>query len=620
MAKNAQVEWAEKFAAAVELHKKGNLSAAKDAYEEILKIAPNHAGTIANLGSVLRELGRAQNAVALLERGHLLYPSASNISFNLGNAKFAVNDVDGALNAYMDLVRLDPRHAMGWYSVGVCLQKNRDHANAGEAYRKSLELAPDYYDTYLNLASVLSDLGRTQEAIAILQKATNLQPHKGAAWNNLGLALQEVGKFEESIEAYKRAFALEPSHRIASNILMGLQYNLSFTDSQLVESARSFGRRFPKTQPQQSNTKNMRALRLGFVSGDLYAHPVGFFLRAVVKELIGRNIACTFYSNSERIDDITQQLSSGARWYNIVFKSDDEVARKIREDEIDVLIDLSGHSSRNRLPVFALRPAPFQISWLGYFATTGLEQMDAIVMDPWHAPPGSESNFTEKVIRLPNTRFCYSPPDFAPPVGMPPATTKGYITFGSFNNTSKINDQVVTLWSAVLNAVPNSRLLLKWRSFEDKSFVDSVLQRFVKHGIDATRLELRGQSVHVELLRQYNEVDIALDPFPFNGGQTSCEALWMGVPVLTLPGNRPVSRQTLCFLANINKLEWVASDAAGYVAAAKNLAANIGALAEIRAKLREEMRLSTLCDAKKFTDDFLAVIETAASEHRRLQP
>ena len=273
----------------------------------------------------------------------------------------------------------------------------------------------------------------------------------------------------------------------------------------------------------------------------------------------------------------------------------------IRADGIDILIDLSGHTSHNRLAMFARRPAPVQASWLGFWGTTGLSAMDYIISDAVTIPISEESHYTESVIRLPSGRFCYAPPQDAPIPTPPPCRSRGAITFGSFNNLTKIGPEVVRLWSAVLHAVPRSRLLLKWKTIADEYVRKNLTAAFAVHGIGSDRLVLRGVSPHMELLAQYGEVDIALDPFPFSGGLTSCEALWMGVPVVTFPEANASSRQTQGFLHAIGHTEWVASSKDDYVRIATELAADSESLSELRLSLRPNMVASPLCDGKAFT-------------------
>jgi predicted O-linked N-acetylglucosamine transferase (SPINDLY family) len=279
---------------------------------------------------------------------------------------------------------------------------------------------------------------------------------------------------------------------------------------------------------------------------------------------------------------------------------DDTVAARIAADRIDILVDLSGHTGGNRLAVFARRPAPIQVTWLGYSATTGLPAMDYMLLDEHHLNPDAESFMLERVVRLPHVRFCYAPPEYAGDIVEPPSMASRLVTFASFNNTAKLNDAVITLWGRVLDAVPDSRLLLKWRSLGDAVLQARIRRNFTRQGIDGKRIQFDGASQHVDMLRQYGEVDIALDPFPFCGGLTSCEALWMGVPIVTLAGSRPFSRQTHAILHAIGRPEWSAGSADEYVKIAARLSGDSQELGRVRRGLRQQMLASPLCDGPGF--------------------
>ena len=328
------------------------------------------------------------------------------------------------------------------------------------------------------------------------------------------------------------------------------------------------------------------------------------FLLPLIRELEQARITPVLYANGGRDDLTAQALKRLARWNDIADLDHDALVQRIRADRINLLIDLSGHTAGNRLPVFARRAAPIQLSWLGYFATTGVPAMDYVVLDPWHTPAGFESQFTERLVRLPHSCFCYEPVSFAPQVSPPPCLIRGHVTFGCFNNTTKLNDRVLALWADILQCVPRSRLVLKWRTFADAAYRESVLGKFAGLGIEAGRIELRGRSFHRNLLEEYADIDIALDPFPFTGGYTSCEALWMGLPIVTLPGERPVSRQTLCFLTNIGLEELAASSESEYVHKAVELAGNPDRLTHLRGSMRKQMQSSPLMDAKGFAAEF----------------
>lgn len=284
---------------------------------------------------------------------------------------------------------------------------------------------------------------------------------------------------------------------------------------------------------------------MGYVSADFCQHTVGLFVKDVIAAHDAARVTAFAYSAGQVDDWVTGAIRNACAFRDVRTLDDAALAAQIAADEIDVLVDLSGHTGGSRLAAFAHRPSPVQVTWLGYFATTGLPVMDAVILDEWHAPPGTESQFTESIVRLPGGRFCYTAVPFAPKEeSVPPSLRKGYVTFGCFNNTAKFNAGVFDVWGRVLHAVPDARLVLKWRTFQDPLFCDSIRDAFVARGIAQDRIELRVASFHADLLNEYADIDIALDPFPFTGGMTSCEAMWMGVPVITWPQSRVVSRQT----------------------------------------------------------------------------
>ena len=359
----------------------------------------------------------------------------------------------------------------------------------------------------------------------------------------------------------------------------------------------------------------MRRLRIGYVSADLCQHTVGLFVTDVLQAHespsggVGANPVAVFaYSSGQVTDWVTQVIRATCTWREVAGLDDAALAALIRQDQIDVLIDLSGHTAGSRLTVFAHRPAPVQVAWLGYFATTGLRYIDAVLLDEWHAPAGTQAQFAEPIVHLPGGRMCYQPVPWAPAVAPPPCVQAGHITFGCFNNTGKLNAGVFDVWSQVLAAVPRSRLVLKWRSLADEPLCDSIRMAFGDRGIDPGRIELRPASFHVDVLQQYADIDIALDPFPFTGGLTSCEALWMGVPVITWPQGRVVSRQTFAFLSAIGLAELAAKDAADYVHIAKTLAADPSRLAKLRISLRNSLQASPLMDVAGFTRQLEATL------------
>lgn len=490
------------------------------------------------------------------------------------------------------------------------------HTLAGQArFADCLAQCQQLLDTHsgevgalLDVAALLLGFGFLSAARQCLDHARHLAPNDLRPLVNLANLAREAGEHAVSRQLYARLLAQLPDHpMIRRNALVSLEYDpdVSAADrlAQAVDwgtwaMARAGGMRPRPALPALAN----RPLRVGYVSADFCQHTVGLFVKDVLLAHDPQRVTVLAYNASTVNDWVTAALRQGCLWREVGTLDDTALAALIRQDEVDVLVDLSGHTAGSRLTVFAHRPAPVLVSWLGYFATTGLPVMDAVLLDGWHAPAGTESQFVEPIVRLPQGRFCYTPVPFAPTeVAPPPCVANGFVTFGCFNNSAKLNPRVLATWAAILQAVPTARLVLKWRTFEDAALRDAVTAAFETHGIDPARLTLRGASFHADLLREYADIDIALDPFPFTGGLSSCEALWMGVPIITWPQAQVVSRQTWAFLSVIGHPEWAATCQADYVQQAVALAADVAHLAQLRTTLRPTLQASPLCQVAAFT-------------------
>ncbi|SHO52257.1 O-linked N-acetylglucosamine transferase family protein [Desulfopila aestuarii] len=465
--------------------------------------------------------------------------------------------------------------------------------------------------TLLDVGSILMSSGFLTDAQQCFDRSLNLGPHDLRALVNLANLQSAKTNHEVSRQSYQELLEKLPSHPIVRrNLLISLEYDPQISDTARLQHARDWGlwaiglAGGRRSRPAFRHASS-RPLRLGYVSADFCQHTVGLFIKDVLATHDNHHLNIYTYSAGHVHDWVTTAIRDVSNFRDVTTFDDTALAQRIELDNIDILIDLSGHTAGSRLTMFAHRPAPVMISWLGYFATTGLEYIDAVLLDEYHAPPGTESQFLEPIVRLPQGRFCYTPVSWASSKISPaPFQHNGHITFGCFNNTSKFNEIVYELWTDILLAVPGSRLILKWRTFNDENFRQQVTQCFLQRGISTDRIELRGPSFHAQLLREYADIDIALDPFPFTGGLTSCEALWMGVPVITWPQNRVVSRQTFAFLSAIGLTELAAKDATDYVGIAAALANDHQKLLHLRQNLRRMMAQSSLCDVVTFTRSF----------------
>jgi predicted O-linked N-acetylglucosamine transferase (SPINDLY family) len=427
--------------------------------------------------------------------------------------------------------------------------------------------------------------------------------------------LKDQGRLTEAVESFQTALRKKPGHAPAhSAILAAMAYGAWVTPAELAAAHAEWDRQYAaplrSTWRRHENVRDpARPLRLGFVSPDFVRHPVGFFLVRAWEHLDRGQYPVTAYSDRRSDDDFTPRLQAAAsRWRAVFALSDEQLAEQIRGDAIDILFDLAGHTGNNRLLVLARKPAPIQITWIGYEGTTGLSAMDYLLADRFVVPPGSERHYREKVLRLPDGYVCYDPPELAPEPGPLPAIGQGSITFGSFSNPAKITPQVVALWARVLQRVPGSRLLLKYRGLDDEGTRRRFEALFAEQGIDGRRLGFSGWSSYGEMLDEYQQVDVALDPFPFSGSATTCEALWMGVPVITLPGETFASRHSLSHLTNSDQAETIARDEEQYVELAAGLAGDIPRLAAMRAGLRRQVAGSRLCDGPRFAGELMGLL------------
>lgn len=363
-----------------------------------------------------------------------------------------------------------------------------------------------------------------------------------------------------------------------------------------------------KVRPRLRALMN-RPLRIGYVSADFCQHTVGILIKEVLARHDPKRATVFCYNAGSITDWVTEFIGSHAALRGISSLSDGALAKQIEDDQIDVLIDLSGHTGGSRLAAFAYRPAPVMVSMLGYYATTGLQYMDAALLDEWHVHDNTQQDFIEPITLMPTTRWCFYPAFPAPRPAPPPCTHKGFITFGSFNNTLKYNPEVYALWARLLIEIPSSRLILKWRTFNDPMFRQMVLEQFIGHGIEASRIELRGPSFHMQMLEEYKDMDIALDPFPFSGGATSCEALYMGVPVITWPQEQVVSKQTSAFVSMIGHTDWVAKDPDDFIVIAKDMASS-----DLLVSHRQGLRTAMLHSPLMNVDAYCTHLETFLGE------
>jgi predicted O-linked N-acetylglucosamine transferase (SPINDLY family) len=561
----------------------GRFDEAARIYSMILAAEPQHPDALHLLGLVAYHRGEYQASVDLIMAALMHRPN--EIFFgNLGNALAALGK----------------------------------HAAAIESYCQAIALKPDYVPAQNNLGNMLRACGQHVAAAECFKSAIRLNPDFGDAYNNLANTLVDLGQLDAAIDEYHRAIELLPQRfEVRSNLLFILAYRENLSQAEYMANALDFGRAAEAVATPRKDwhvplePERTGPLRVGLVSGDLNVHPTGFFLESILEHIDRRRIELVAYPTRRFEDFLTARIKPYfTEWSNLAGYSDELAARRICDDRIDILVDLSGHTNFNRLPLFAWRPAPVQATWLGYFATTGLASIDYILGDAHVLPPGCGDQYTERVCRLPDSYLCFTPPDYDDvAVSELPMRAHGHVTFGCFNHLMKMNDRVVAVWARILHAVPGSRLFLKAKQLGDESARQSTLARFAAVGIDQDRLVLEGASPRKAYFEAYRHVDIALSPFPYPGGTTSVEGLWMGVPVLCRRGDRFLSNICTSMLHSAGLDNWIAKDDDEYVAKAIAFANDHDALADLRQGLRARLIASPLCDARRFARHLEAAFE-----------
>lgn len=564
-------------------------------------------------GRTLSALRRWESAAEALSQASQLLPGRPDVWDHLGNALDAIEDFQKAHHAYEQALALNPAWHISWNNAADTAISNEQYSHAYQYAFLALALAPDNETCLLNFArSCLGrgDFPRARQALAALIGIHPDHPHAEREFGELCL---EAGDHDEARVHFNRAIVIAPDD-------LGIQGSLIFTNNYLgAETQASIHVRalrygeilsrglVPHTS-WPNNPDPGRPLRIGFVSGDLCQHPVGYFFNSVAEALALSPTLELFAYPTTRVNDSMTEAFRAAfdHWVPIPSLDDEEAVARILADGIDILVDLSGHTRKNRLGLFARKPAPVQVTWLGYFGTTGLTQIDYLLAGPWDVPLREEPEFSEIIWRLPHTRLCFSRPQVAVPVAPLPALTAGHLTFGSFNNIRKVTDRVVALWARILKALPDARLFLKAKQLEGQAGRAAIAARFRAEGVTADRLILEGTSAFADYLAAYGRVDIALDPFPYTGGTTSIQALWMGVPFLTLTGDRLLARQGESMLRALGMEEWVAATEADYVDRAVRMAQAMESLQSLRAGLRVRLEESPLMNATQFAADLEA--------------
>jgi predicted O-linked N-acetylglucosamine transferase (SPINDLY family)/Tfp pilus assembly protein PilF len=619
---------------------RGEAAQAQDLLEHCCEVAPDEAEAWDTLGLALRATGAPDFALAAFVTAQRLRPDELGSVLNGVAVTIEAGEADAELARLEIACDQDPLNHVPQTGRGSLLERLGRRSEAIDALEIATVLAPDALVPLGLLGGVLARSSRLLEADAVLRRIRALQPDNAQArsdhavvlmrlhlhaearailldllekfgpqlsvLNNLANATVCVGLQDEAVAAAHQAILLDPNAMLPRRTLCNtLPYRDGTTGLELLSALRTCGGTLPRTeQPAFANTPDPdRKLVVGLLSGSLRSHPVGWLTVAGIETLDPErfSIVC-LAENTSLTDPIARRYRTVAKqWIEIDTVPDAALTTTARAHGVDILIDLGGYGDNARMAACANRLAPVQIKWVGnQNHSTGFPEMDWFLTDRWETPPGFEALYSERLLRLPDGYVCYSPPPHAPDVVRLPALTNGYITFGCFNNLAKITPRVIATWSIILQRIPTAQLVLKTYQFSDRPTADRILADFAAHGIGANRIELRGVSPHRAFMGQYGDIDIVLDPFPYSGGLTTCEALWMGVPTITLAGEIFAARHSTSHLSNAGLAGWVTDRVDDYIEMAVARAADIPALAVLRDSLRERVRLSPLCDAPRF--------------------
>ncbi|CAK0734281.1 hypothetical protein CVIRNUC_000409 [Coccomyxa viridis] len=606
------------------IHKEeGRLEEAIASYERALAAAPefnivrnNLAVALTELGTRIKLSGDVVGGVALYERALTYNAKHAKALYNLGVACGEMGHVSRAMFLYELAIHFDPSCAEAWNNLGVLQRDLGNFESAFTCYQAALQLRPNFPQGLNNLAVIFTAQGRAQDALQMLQAAIAAAPDYAEAYNNLGVLQREVGAIKEAIASYEKCLELAPRSRNAGqNRLLALNYTHAGEDAFVCDAHAEWGdelqaatQQLPELGEEAIDWDPERCLTVGYVSPDLFTHSVSYFAEAPLTHHDTSRVRHIVYSCVPRPDAKTARLrgaveAAGGAWRDVLALSEADLAALVRADGVDILVDLTGHTANNRLGAFAMRPAPIQATWIGYPNSTGLRSVDFRITDAEADPVDTQQTFTEQLLRMPGCFLCYTPAQDAPAVSQLPASANGFVTFGSFNNLAKITPQVMAVWASILHAVPSSRLLLKNKPFACASAKAHVLSQFAAAGIDTARVDLLPlAAANSDHLGTYAHMDISLDPFPYAGTTTTCESLYMGVPVVTLQGRCHAHNVGVSLLAVLGmRGGWVAASEDEYVRLAVQAAADVPGLAALRAGLRARVLGSPLCDGRAFT-------------------
>jgi predicted O-linked N-acetylglucosamine transferase (SPINDLY family) len=585
----------------------GDIVKAEDYYRTAISIDPESVVAYNNLGILLKDTGRTHEAESCYTRA-LQISQLNSVTHN--NLAILLRQLGRFVDSEVccrNAIKITPNYVDGHNNLGLALSGQSRFDEAVSAFEQALQYDSNNISVLSNFSVTLNTLGQLTRSEECLKKALLLSPNFINAYTNLSINYVAQGRVEEAVNLCIKILQIHPDNFEAqSNLLFSMNYSNTYNQEACLEKARQYGAlvatkiEAPFTSWQHD--VNANRLRVGLVSGDLCQHVVAHFLENFLQHVDPSCIELIAYPTTQQEDEMTERLKPYfSSWKSLVGHTDQAAAKLIHEDGLHILLDLSGHSAGNRLPIFSWKPAPLQASWLGYFATTGLLAMDYVIADEVGVPLANQCQFVERIKYLPETRLCFTAPDADVAVSLLPAITNKFITFGCFQNMAKVGDEVLDLWTEVLTALPSARLRWQCKAFNDVSIAKDLKQRFSRRDIDSNRIDLVGSLKRDAYLEAHHQVDMILDTFPFNGGTTTCEALWMGVPTLTLIGNTLISRQGASILTAAGLPDWVAKNKEDFVSKVLAFCGDLDQLAQLRAGQRDQVLGSPLFDGPRFS-------------------
>jgi predicted O-linked N-acetylglucosamine transferase (SPINDLY family) len=585
----------------IALDRLGDRARAIDCFQKVAQRVPRSAQAHHNLAKALKESRRLDEALAAYEAALALQPDFAEALCGLGSVLLEREEYDKAFQCLSKAVALKPNDAVAHCGLGAVLVKLKRVPEAVASCRRALELQPGLAEAHQNLGSAFSELGDFDQAIACYHRALELKPGAGNTIGSLAGAYKETAQLDKAVEGFRRCLELNFDAAIAhSNLLMTLNYCPTTTPQELLDEQKRWNQRHARPlaefiQPHVNDREPHRRLKIGYVSADLQNHPVGRFVRSLLASHDHSSFEIFCYAQVASPDDLTRACEGYAdHWRSTVGVSHEQLAAMVRQDQIDILVDLSLHTRGNRLLAFAQKPAPVQVSFAGYPGSTGLETIAYRLSDPHLDPPDQQDRST---IRLPDTFWCDQFIESELEVSVLAAQANGFVTFGSLNNFCKNNAVMLSLWARVLASVPRSRLIMLAPAGSAR---DWVLDHFTAAGVESGRIELMGSQPRNDYLRTYDRIDIGLDTWPYGGHSTGFDALWMGVPQVTVPGQTVVGRAGASLLTNLGLKELIAKDPEEYLRIAADLASDVPRLAELRRSMRNRMGNSPLTDGHRF--------------------